>query len=338
MPRKRKNDSRGLLASFVKDYFNWLVTERCLSPRTVQSYRDAMVLFLRYLADSTGERVEELVFSDALNEHVVAFLRELEKTRGVSICTRNHRLAVIKSFCRFVAYRDPLLAVECRRVTAIPSKKAEQKLLSYLEPAEMEAILETVQCDSGNGRRDRAILLVLFNTACRASELAGLTIDDVVLERPRHVRVLGKGRRWRTVPLWERTVTAIRATLQDRRDNNPTLFLGQRGNPITRYGVRYVVRKYAFKAAENHPALLKKRLSPHTVRHTTAVALLRATGDIDAVSKVLGHANLNTTRIYTAKDYSRIADSLNKIAPTLLPKDAPTWKPSEDLLQWLERL
>lgn len=338
MTRKRRTDDRALLAPLVKDYFDWSVAERRLSPRTVHSYRDAMVLFLRHLADSTRGRVEELTFPEDLASHVRTFLRELESCRGVSVATRNHRLSVIKSFCRFVAYRDPLLAVACRRVTAIPAKKDEEKLLSYLEPDEMEAIIETVEIDSTLGRRNRAMLLLLFNTACRASEVAGLRIEDVILDRPRHVRVLGKGRKWRTVPLWERTVVAIEQTLRDRIDDNPALFLGQRGSTITRFGVRYVVRKHALMAAEEHPALLRRRLSPHTVRHTTAVALLRATGDIDAVSKVLGHASLNTTRIYTAKDRTRIAETLETISRDLLPEEGIPWTPSDDLLHWLERL
>lgn len=337
MKRKRLND-RALLAPMVKDYFDWSVSERRLSPRTVHSYRDAMVLFLRHLADSTGIRVEELVFPEDLASQVLTFLRELESHRGVSIATRNHRLSVIRSFCCFVAYRDPLLAVACRRVTAIPAKKDEEKLLEYLEPEEMEAIIDAAIPDSPVGRRNRAMLLVLFNTGCRASEAAGLTIADVILDRPRHVRILGKGRRWRTVPLWERTVVAIEQTLRDRNNDDPAIFLGQRGNAITRYGVLYVVRQHALLAAEKFPGMQRKRISPHTVRHTTAVALLRATGDIDAVSKVLGHASLNTTRIYTARDHSRIAETLEKLSQELLPPEARSWAPDDELIRWLERL
>jgi site-specific recombinase XerD len=337
MRRKRKDD-RALLAPLIKDYFDWSLTERKVSPCTIRSYRDAIVLFLRHMADVTKKRVEELVFPEDLASQVLVFLRHVENERGVSIDTRNHRLSVIKSFCRYVAYRDPLLAVACRRVTAIPAKKSEKKLLDYLEPEEMEASIDTALADSASGRRNRAMLLVLFNTGCRASEVANLKIADVIRDRPRHIRVLGKGRRWRTVPLWERTVEVIDEMLRDRTDDNLALFVGQRGNAITRYGVRYVVRKHGLLAMERHPALRRKRLSPHTVRHTTGVALLRATGDIDAVSKVLGHASLNTTRIYTAMDRSRIAETLAKISSKVVPGDVHRWRPREDLFQWLEHL
>jgi site-specific recombinase XerD len=335
--KRRRVDDRALIAPLVKDYFDWSVGERRLSPHTVHSYRDAMILFLRHLADSTGSGVEELVFPDDLVTHVVTFLRELESQRRVSVATRNHRLSVIKSFCRFVAYRDPLLAVACRRVKAIPAKKGEEKLLDYFEPEEMEAIIDEAP-NTPAGRRNRAMLVVLYNTGCRASEVAALTTADVILDRPRHVRIFGKGRRWRTVPLWKRTVVAIEQMLRDRNDNNPSLFLGQRSNAITRYGVLYVVRKYALLAAKKYPGMHRKRLSPHTVRHTTAVVLLRATGDIDAVSKVLGHASLNTTRVYTAKDRTRLAETLDKISRDLLPEEARPWTPKDDLIRWLERL
>lgn len=336
--KRRRKDEQYLLAPLVKDFFDWSMTERKMSGRTIQSYRDAMVLFLRYLADSTKMRVENLTMPEDLADHALAFLRMIESKRGVSIATRNHRLSVIKSFARFVAYREPLLATTCRRVAALPAKKDEEKLLDYIEPEDMEAIIEAAVSNSARGRRDYAILLLLYNTGCRASELAGLTVDDVILDRPRHVRILGKGRRWRAVPLWERTMTAIQRMLADRKRDTRALFVGQRQNSLTRYGVRGVVRKYAKVVAVKRPELTARRLSPHTVRHTTAVALLRTTGDIDAVSKVLGHASLNTTRIYTGKDRSQVAKTLDKIAQRIAPTDTAAWTPSDALLGWLEAL
>jgi integrase/recombinase XerD len=339
MPAKRRcATDQILLATLVKQYFDWIVAERQLSGRTVHSYRDAMVLFLRHMADSTRTPVEQLAFADDLANHVLTFLRDLESQRGVSIATRNHRLSVIRSFCRFVAYQQPLLAAACHRVTGIPLRKHEQKLLDYFEPEEMEAMIDAASPALPQGRRNRALLLFLYNTGCRASELAGTTISDVTFERPQHVRLLGKGRRWRTVPLWARTVVAIQQMLRDRNDDKAALFIGQRGNTLTRYGVLYAVRQHAALVADKYPELHKRRLSPHTVRHTTAVALLRATGDIDAVSKILGHASLNTTRLYTAKDRSRLAETINRIAGEILPAEHDAWAPSQDVIQWLQRL
>lgn len=336
---KRKPDrSAPALGDLVRDFFHWLGRERNVSPHTIAAYRDTMVQLLRYLADVTGQGVDELVLSDDFGDLVAAFLKHLEKARKVTINTRNHRLSVIKSFCRFTAYARPLAASSCRRVTLIPLKKRTEPLVEYLEADEMEAIIAAADLDTVEGRRNHALLLLMFNTGCRVSEATALTREQIQPGPPRHVRILGKGRRWRTAPLWERTIKAIEAMMRDRQDNEPSLFLGRRGTSLTRSGVRHLLERHCRKALKEMPALAKKRISPHTIRHTTAVALLRATGDLDGVSKVLGHASLNTTRLYTAADRSRLAKTLNSISAALVPAAASKWKPEANLLAWLESL
>jgi site-specific recombinase XerD len=327
-----------LLGDLVRGFFQWLARERNVSPGTITSYRDTMVAFIRFLADSTGQTVDILSMNDDFSDHVVDFLNHLENVRKCSISTRNHRLSTIKSFCRYAAYAEPLSASNCHRVTLIPLKKKTEPLVEYLELDEMEAIISTANPTSVEGRRDRALLLMLFNTGCRVSELVQMTTEHLQPGPPRHVRILGKGRKWRTVPLWERTIKAIEATRKDRRDDNHHLFIGQRGSPLTRFGVRHLLDRRCKAATTQMPSLNRRKVSPHTIRHTTAVALLRATGDIDAVSKVLGHASLNTTRIYTAADRSRLAETINSISSALLPAAMHEWKPDADLLVWLESL
>lgn len=327
-----------LLGDLTRGFFHWLARERNVSPGTITSYRDTMVTFIRFLADSTGLSVDQLSMNDNFSDHVVDFLNHLENVRQCSISTRNHRLSTIKSFCRYAAYAEPLAASCCHRVILIPLKKKTEHLVEYLELDEMEAIISTANPTSIEGRRDHALLLMLFNTGCRVSELVQMTTDNLQPGPPRHVRILGKGRKWRTVPLWDRTIKAIEAMRKDRRDDNPHLFLGQRGTPLTRYGVRHLLDRRCKAAMDKMPSLKRKKISPHTIRHTTAVALLRATGDIDAVSKILGHASLNTTRIYTAADRSRLAETLNSISSALLPSAMHEWKPDADLIVWLESL
>ena len=336
--KKKMNDNTVFFGELVRGWFHWLAQERNVSAHTIASYRDTLILLIRHLADTSGSSPDILTFDDKLHEHVLKFLSHLEQDRNVSIVTRNQRLSAIKSFCRYVAYERPLLSDCCRRVTFIPLKKHSQSLLEYLEPEEMEAIISAVDCTHHEGRRDHAILLLLYNTGCRVSELAALKRGDYHDETPRHVRILGKGRRWRTVPLWERTVTAIKRTLEDRDDELPCMFIGQRGNSITRFGVRHLLKKYRLLAQEKMPGLAKKKISPHTIRHTTAVVLLRATGDIDGVSKILGHADLNTTKIYTASDRTHLAETLNKVASALIPASEENWNPDVSLLTWLESL
>lgn len=336
---KRKHDvSAPVFGDLVRDFFHWLGRERNVSPHTIATYRDTIVQLLRYLADVNGQSVDMLCLTDDFGDHVVAFLNHVEETRKISASTRNNRLSAIKSFCRFAAYAQPLAASACRRVTLIPLKKGTEKLVEYLETDEMEAIIATADLSKAEGRRNHALLLLMFNTGCRVSELTYMAREHIQPGPPRHVQILGKGRKWRTAPLWERTIIAIETTMRDRHDDNPSLFLGQRGAPITRSGVRHLLARHCRAATENLPVLTKKRVSPHTIRHTTAVALLRATGDLDGVSKVLGHASLNTTRLYTAADRSRLAETLNSISAALVPAPANEWKPEADLLDWLERL
>jgi len=335
---KSPSPKAGNLAECIRAFFDWLVSAKNVSPHTIHAYRDAVTLFVRFLVDHTGQKTERLSIDDKTHDLVLAFLRHIETERKVSITTRNHRLSALKSFFHFVAYREPLLAAYCRQVTLIPIKKREKKLLEHLETDEMEAILAAADRGSAAGRRDYSALLFLYNTGCRASELAGMQRDQLNLAPPVHARILGKGRRWRTVPLWSRTVDALQAMLRDRRDSSPALFLNQRKESLTRAGVRFLVRKYAAAAAQQKPEIAKRNVTPHTIRHTTAVALLRATGDIDATAKILGHASLNTTKIYTDKDRTRLAEMLSKVSSSLFGAQTPEWKPPDDLLNWLEAL
>ncbi len=336
--KSKRDASAPALGDLVRDFFHWLARERNVSPHTIAAYRDTLVMLLRYLSDSTGRSVDRLTLADDLGDHVIGFLNDLELTRKVSIRTRNHRLSAIKSFCRYASYAQPLAAATCRRVTLIPLKKRTESLVEYLETDEIEAIIATANLTTVEGRRNHALLLLMFNTGCRVSELTQLTREQLQPGPPRHVRILGKGRKWRTVPLWDRTFAAIETMMRDRLDDAPCLFLGQRGEPLTRSGVRHLLVRHCREASETMPALTKKRISPHTIRHTTAVALLRATGDLDGVSKILGHASLNTTRLYTAADRSRLAETLNSISAALVPAPASEWKPEADLLAWLESL
>ena len=336
---RRKHDaSAPVLGDLVRDFFHWLSRERNLSPHTITTYRDTIVQFLRYLADVTGQSVDILDLTDDFGDRVVSFLNYVEETRKICATTRNNRLSAIKSFCRFASYAQPLAASACRRVTLIPFKKGSQPLVEYLETDEMEAIIATADLSTVEGRRNYSILLLMFNTGCRVSELTGMLHEQIQPGPLPHVRILGKGRKWRTVPLWERTVAAIEITMRDRRDDNPSLFLGQRCAPITRSGVRHMLKRHCRQASEDLPVLAKKHVTPHTIRLTTPIALLRATGDLDAVCKLLGHACLNTTRLYTAADRSRLADTLNSISAALVPAPASKWKPEADLLSWLESL
>jgi site-specific recombinase XerD len=233
---------------------------------------------------------------------VSAFLEHLEDTRKNAAVTRNVRLAAIKSFFRFLEYRQPAALEQIRRVLAIPFKKTDRRLVPYLLKEELQAVLDAPNPATRDGIRDRAMLHLAVCAGLRVSELTALTIGDIDMSSM-SVRVLGKGRRERTLPLWKTTIAALRTWLAVRRQvAAPEVFVNARGEPLSRWGFAYLLKQHAATAAQAQPGLSKKRVSPHVLRHTCAMIILQATQDIRKVSLWLGHATLTTTEIYTRGD------------------------------------
>jgi site-specific recombinase XerD len=327
------------LRSFFADH---LPAVRGVSPHTVCSYRDAFMLLLRFLAARRGLPVVRLDFTDVSPQQVVAFLQHLERERGNGAATRNARLAAIHSFARFVATTSPEHLDLCQRIMAVPFKRARPRLVEYLEAGEVAAILAAPQRTTRGGRRDHALLLTLFNTGARVQELLDLRLADLQLVRPFQVRLRGKGRKERFCPLWPRTAKVLRAFLADAgvdAESTGQLFRNHRGDPLTRFGVRYILRKYARIASSSAATLATKRIHPHVLRHTTAVHLLQAGVDMITISHWLGHANVETTNRYAAVDLETKRAAVAKARP--IGKVDPTvaaWRRDATILAWLEAL
>jgi site-specific recombinase XerD len=250
---------------------------------------------------------------------VLAFLDDLESTRGNSARTRNARLAAIKSFFRFLEYRAPSCLQQIRAVLAMPSKKTDERLVGYLTREEMQAVLDTPDPRLRNGVRDRAMLHLAFAAGLRVSELVGLRIDELALQPQPSIHVRGKGRRERVLPLWKTTTKALRAWLTLRTDAPcPELFLNARGGPLTRDGFEYILAKHVAVAAIKVPALQKKRVSPHVLRHSCAMHTLEATHDIRKVALWLGHASMQTTEIYVRADPTAKLEAIDAVLPLTL--------------------
>jgi site-specific recombinase XerD len=247
------------------------------------------------------------------------FLNHLETSRGNGPNTRNIRLAAIKSFMRFMEYRVPTALEQIRRILAIPAKKVDTRLVRHLTVEEMQAILNAPEPTHKSGIRDRAMLHLCFAGVLRVSELVGFQIDDLNLQPTPSIVVHGKGRKERCLPLWKETASALRSWLAVRGTALvPELFLNARGLPMTRSGFEYILRKHVRIAANNCPSLLKKRVSPHVLRHTCALTVLQATNDMRKVSLWLGHASMQSTEIYTRADPSVNLEALESIvAPKL---------------------
>jgi integrase/recombinase XerD len=323
-----------LLQAFFTDR---LAREYDASPHTISSYRDAFRLLFAFLRQQTGKQPSTLTIDDLDARTIAAFLEHLERDRHNSVRTRNARLVALRSFYRFAALHDPDHAALIARVLAIPEKRFDSHLVSYLEPAEITALLEAPDRGSWTGRRDHALLLLALQTGLRVSELAGLDRRDVTLAAGAHVRCHGKGRKDRATPLTRTTVTTLRAWLCEH-DCQPTaaLFPSRKGEHLTRGAIWRLVAKHAECASIGCPSLAKKRVTPHVLRHTAAMTLLHAGVDVSVIALWLGHEALESTNIYLHADMALKERALARTAP---PNTAPgRYQPPDQLLAFLDNL
>jgi site-specific recombinase XerD len=324
----------------MKRFFShYLPVQKGLAVNTMLAYRDAVKLMLCYAADTLGRPLDRLVVEDISEKVVVAFLDHLEGQRGCSAGTRNARLAAIRALFTFIAREEPVLLQQCQRIRAIPLKRTEHKTVGYLEEKEMQAVLNAVDIDSRTGIRDRALLLLLYNTGARVSEIVALTIQDLRLSGAGQVHLLGKGKKHRACPLWPETVSALQDYLKERTPKEATsemLFLNANGATVTRFGIRHIVGKYAAASQLQCPAIKTKTVTPHTIRHTTAMHLLRAGNDINMVGYWLGHADINTTHVYLEIDMEMKRKMLEKTDSPTIGRKKPWHRP--DILTWLNSL
>lgn len=338
MTAARPNALGRALRGFFADH---LPKVRGTSPHTICSYRDAFTLLLRFLAGRLRRSAATLDFGDLSPDHVLAFLHHLESDRHNGVATRNARLAAVHSFARFAASGHPEHLALCQQLLAVPFKRTRTRIVEYLEADELRALLDAPDRTTLDGRRDHALLLALFNTGARVQELLDLRPCDLQLVRPFQVRLRGKGRKERVCPLWPHTVELLRALMTEGNvDPSATepLFRNARGQPLTRFGVRYILRKQAGRARSAAKTLSSKRVHPHAMRHTTAVHLLQAGVDLVTISHWLGHASVETTNRYAAVDLEMKRAALAKARPLVeLKSTRSAWRSATNL-DWLESL
>jgi site-specific recombinase XerD len=276
-------------------------------------------------------------------DDLIAFLDHLETDRKNSVATRNARLAAVHSFARFVATRYPEAVERCQRLLAVPVKRGPVHTVEYLESEEIAAMFDAINIKARNGLRDRTLLLTLFNTGARVQELLDIRPSDLQLERPYLIRLHGKGRKERVCPLWPETVECLRILIMDVCSHNAInapLFRNNRGEPMTRFGVRYILQRYARRAGQTTPSLMTKRVHPHTYRHSAAVHLLRAGVDLVTISHWLGHASVETTNRYAAVDIETKREALKRAGSITCNAgtDLGAWRKDASVLDWLEKL
>ncbi len=332
---------RNQLSAALSDYLtDHLPRLRGTSPHTIHSYRDSMVLLLRFLSQHLSKPVTALDLADLAPPAILAFLSYLERERKNGVATRNVRLSAIHAFFRFVAARNPEHLELAQRILGIPFKRAVQRAIDYFEYDEIDAVLKAIKRSTPQGSRDYALLSMMFNTGGRVQEIADLRIRDLQLTRPFQVRLFGKGRKERYCPLWPQTAAVLRAFCQQRNQDlrsESHVFLNHRGQPLTRFGIRHILARCLDLAGSEAPNLKKKRLHPHSLRHSTAVALLKSGVDLSTISHLLGHDSPTTTNRYARVDLEMKRQAIAKVKPVPRRSSIP-WNKDRTLLDWLESL
>lgn len=327
-----------LIAPSLQAYFtDRLIRERRVSPHTIRSYRDTIRLLVGFAARRAGTAASRLTFADLDAKTIGAFLDHLEQQRGCTPATRNARLAAIRSFYRYAALEHPEHAARIERVLAIPLKRTDGPLVTWLTKPELDALLAAPDPSTWTGRRDHAMILLAAQTGLRASELINVRTADVTLGTGAHVQTLGKGRRERVTPLTDTTVTTLRAWLKERGGTPADpLFPTRTGGTLTRDALARRLTKYATIAAEACPSLAGKSVTPHALRHTAAMRLLHAKIDTSVIALWLGHAEIQTTQVYLNADLKLKEEALAKAEP--IDSKPGRYRPPDPLLRFLESL
>jgi integrase/recombinase XerD len=326
-----------LLGPWIRRFLmEYLVGERNFTRNTQTSYRDTLVLLLPFIAEKVKKPIDRLTVEHLSASVIRLFLAYLEEERSCSVATRNQRLAAIHALARFIGERSPEQITWCSEVRTIPFKKTAKPMVPYLDKQEMDAVLDVPDTSTSQGTRDYALLLFLYNTGARADEAARATVADLDLDHSLSVRITGKRGKVRFCPLWSLTLSTLRPLIAGSKDTE-RVFLNCRGQPMTRFGIHALVKRSVLKASAKVASLCKKRVSPHVIRHTTAVHLLRGGVDINIIRAWLGHVSLDTTNVYAEVDLEMKAKALAH-CEIFSSVQTTSWKDQPELMAFLKGL
>ena len=336
------NPSTNLLPAAIKRFLgDYLPHQKALSDHTILSYRDSIKLLLQFTA-GPKRKVSDLTIDDLSPTLIISFLAQLEKVRRNKPATRNVRLTAIHSFFAFLGRQHPEYLDQAGRVLSIPFKRTDERTIDYLEAEEMKILLDSIDRTKPAGRRDYTLLTLMFNSGSRVSEVVSLRTNDLRLVSPPSVKFFGKGNKERICPLWPETARLLKQYCEDQAidlHEPQILFRNHRGGPLTRFGARLILRRHVLRATKACSALSQKRIHPHSVRHSTAVHLLKAGVDLSTIAHWLGHKSIVTTHKYVAIDLNAKRAAIAKAGPIIGKAHTPPgWHASEDLLKWLESL
>jgi len=319
-----------------------LAAQRNLSPNTIKAYRDVFTLLLRFCRDQRGIPLERLTLAQIDAPLMEAFLDYLGTDRHCAISTRNQRLAVMHSFFRYLQSEVPDQLLQCQRILAIPLRRHSRSDVGYLSKEYLAEILAQPDLHAPAGRRDAVLLSVLYDTGARVQELIDINVGDVRLDAPAQVRLMGKGRKLRTVPLMDATVKILREYLLENGLQNidhfdQPLFKNRQGERFSRSGIRYLLQTYTRAVRAVHPGFTQK-VSPHVLRHTKGMHLLQSGVSLEIIRDFLGHVDVKTTQIYARTNLEMKRRAIEKIAGDAPIPHMPSWKQNKTLLEWLHSL
>ena len=334
------------MAMLLKDFFEtYLPKERGVSNHTIRSYSATFQSLYAFFKDNKGIRANKLFVKDLSRRSINDYLNWLEMEKGNNVSTRNSRLASVKAFCHYAQYKDFKNLARWQDILSIKSKKADMPYMSFLTQEGMKTLLSEVPTDTIQGRRHLAILAFLYDTGARANELISFSAHNLNLTKPYHVILSGKGRKKRIVPIHEKLVLILKAYMKDanielNNISKQPLFVNAYGRKLTSAGLTHIIMMYADKVRENFPALMPKRLSPHSFRHSKATHLLQAGMNIIYVRDFLGHSSVKTTETYVRMDSEQKRKALEAAAADIVPQSQTieVWNDDEKLLNWLKGL
>jgi site-specific recombinase XerD len=325
------------LTDFLTKY---LVNERGASSNTILSYKDTFVLLITYAEQQKGIKVSKLSLSSITKEFVLSFLDWLQAERKCGTATRNQRLAAIHSFLDYVQYQNPEYLYEYQKIMSIRAKKSPKPTVNHLSLDGIKLLLSKPDTSTVKGRRDLALLSLMYDTGARVQEMADLTVKDVHLEKPYIIHVTGKGNKARIVPLIEQQLTILKGYMMENELFLPQnklhpLFFNNWNEKLTRSGISHILKKYLTQARNANPDLIPDGISCHSLRHSKAMHLLQAGVNLVYIRDILGHVSIRTTEVYAKADSRQKRDALEKAYSNLNPEVKPLWE-NKDLLTWLK--
>jgi site-specific recombinase XerD len=331
-------------SKYISDFFaKYLPGEQGVSRNTIIAYKHTFLLLITFMEEKKSVKMKNLTIGNITKEIIIEFLNWLQKERGNSNSTRNVRLAALRAFYRYLQYQAVENSHECQKILSIRNKKVEQNPINYLTVEGITLILRQVNLTTTHGRRDLALLSLMYDTGARVQEIVDLTPASVRFDKPSVIKIRGKGNKVRIVPMLDAQVAHLKNymtehSLMEPYANQYPLFYNKRKEKLTRGGVTHILLKYVKMAREKSPSLIPDTVSCHSLRHSKAMHLLQANVPLVYIRDFLGHASVTTTEIYARADSKQKRDAIEKAYMDVLPEESPQWANNDNLLEWLKNL